>query len=98
MNFEEFGIYRNRAVPSAIANKTWVRNVETTGSTLKKKGDNVKTVHTLENIAVVREAIERIPDRSVRRHSLSLWLSEARVRRILHKDIHFYPYKNSSYS
>jgi len=41
---------------------------------------------------VVREAIERGPHRSARRHSVSLGLSEASVRRILHKDPHFYPY------
>jgi hypothetical protein len=35
----EFGIHRNRAVPSAHAIKTWVRNLEATGSTLKKKGE-----------------------------------------------------------
>jgi hypothetical protein len=40
----------------------------------------------------VREAIERSPHRSVRRHSESLGLSEASVQRILHKDPRFYPY------
>jgi len=89
----EFGICRNRAVPSARAIKTWVRNFEATGSTLKKKGGSVKTVHTPKNIAVVRETIERSPHRFARRHSVSLGLSEASVRWILHKDPHFYPYK-----
>jgi len=56
----EFGIHRNRAVPSARAIKTWVRNFEATGSALKKKGGCVKTVRTPKNIAVVRDAIERI--------------------------------------
>jgi len=56
----EFGIQRNRAVPSAHAIKTWVRNLEATGSTLKENGGSVKTVFTSENIAVVRETIERI--------------------------------------
>jgi len=41
----------------------------------------------------VRGAIERSPHRSARRHSVSLGLSEASVRRILHKYLHFYPYK-----
>ena len=59
--FRRFGINRNRAVPSAHAIKTWVRNFEATGSALKKKGGSVKTVHTPENIAVLREAIERSP-------------------------------------
>ena len=39
------------------------------------------------------ETTERSPHRYARRHSLSLGLSEASVRRILHKDLHFYPYK-----
>jgi hypothetical protein len=86
----EFGIHRNRAVPSAHAIKAWVRNFEATGSTLKC---SVKTVRTPENIAVVSKAIERSPYRSARHHSVSLRLSEASVRRILHKDLHFYPYK-----
>jgi len=70
VNFEEFEIHRNRAVPSAHAIKTWVRNFEATGSTLKK-GGSVKTVRTPENIAVVREATERSSHRSARRHSVS---------------------------
>ena len=60
MNFEYSSVFTaNRAVPSAHAIKTWVRNFEATGSTLKKKGGSVKTVRTPENIAVVVEAIER---------------------------------------
>ena len=89
----EFRIHRNCAVPSAHAIKTWVWNFEAIGSTRKKKGGNVETVCIPENIAVVREAIERSQHRSARRHCVSLGLSEARVRRILHKDLHFYPYK-----
>ena len=89
----EFGIHRCRAVPSARAIKTWVRNFEATGSTVKKKGCSVKTVRTPENIAAVREAIGRSSHRYARRHAVSLGLSEASVRRILHKDLHFCPYK-----
>jgi len=89
----EFGIHRNRAVPSAHAIKTWVRNFEATGSTLKKKGGSVKTVRTAEDIAVMREAIERSPHCSAHCHFVSLGLSAASVGRILHKDLHFYPYK-----
>jgi len=67
----EFGIHRNCAVPSAHAIKTWVWNFEATGSTLKKKGGSVKTVSTPENIAVVREVIERSPHHSARHHSVT---------------------------
>jgi len=72
----QFGIHRNRAVPWAHAIKTWFRNFEASGTTLKTKGGSVKTVCTPENIAIVREAIERSPRRSARRHSVSLELSE----------------------
>jgi len=64
----EFRIHRNHAVPSVHAIKTWVRNFEVTGSTLKKKGGGVKTVCTPKNIAAVREANERSPHRSARCH------------------------------
>jgi hypothetical protein len=40
----ELAIHRNRAVPSARAIKTLVRNFEATGSTLKKKYGSVKSV------------------------------------------------------
>ena len=52
-----------------------------------------KSVRTPENIAAVRQAIVRSPHRYGRRHSMSLGLSEGSVRLILHKDLHFYPYK-----
>ena len=89
----KFGIRRNRTVPSAHAIKTWVRNFEATGSALKKKGGSVKTVRTPENIALERVAVERNPHRSARRRPVSLGLSEASFRRILHEDLHFCPYK-----
>jgi hypothetical protein len=40
----EYGIYSNSVVPSGHTIKTWVRNLEATGSTLKKKGGSVKSV------------------------------------------------------
>jgi len=89
----KFGIHRNRAVPSAHNINTWGRNFEATGSTLKKKGGIVKTARTPDNIAVVREAIERSPHRSARRHSVSLGLSEASVRRIYTKIVTYTPIK-----
>ena len=38
-------------------------------------------------------AIVKSPRRSVRRHSAAIGLSNRSVRRILHKDLNFYPYK-----
>jgi len=65
----EFGIHHNCAVLSARAIKTWVRNFE-------KRGGSVKTVRTPENIAVVRETFERSPHRSARRHCVTRAVSE----------------------
>ncbi|PNF23437.1 hypothetical protein B7P43_G10587 [Cryptotermes secundus] len=73
--------------------KTWVQNFEATGSTLKNKDGSIRTARTPKNVAAVREDIERSPRRSALRHATSVGLSEASVRRILHKDLHFYPYK-----
>ena len=89
----KFGIHRNRFVPSAHAIKTCVRNFVAIDSTLNKKDGSVKTVSTPLNIAVMIGAIERIPHRPARRLSVPLGLSEASVRRILYKDLHFKPYK-----
>jgi len=75
-------------VPSAHAIKTWVNNFEGTGSTVKKKGGSVKTVHTLQNIDAVRASFEQSPRRSAVRHSKKPGLSESSVRRILHLDLH----------
>ena len=38
-------------------------------------------------------AIAKSPRRSVRRHSTAIGLSDRSVRRILHKDLNFHPYK-----
>jgi hypothetical protein len=86
----EFGIHRNHAVPSVHAIKTWFWNFEATGSTLKKRGANVNTVSTPDNIAVLGETNDKSPHHSARRHPVSLGLSEASVRLILHKDFHFF--------
>ena len=56
----EFRIHRNRAFPSAHSIKTWVRNLEATGSALKKKGGSVKTARKRESIAVERDSTESI--------------------------------------
>jgi len=74
--WREFGIHRDRAVPSAHAIKTWVRNFEDTGSTLKKEGGSVKAVCTPENIVVVRDTIERSPQNGVDFFQWSLLLPQ----------------------
>lgn len=88
-----FNINRNQPVPSACAIKNWVKNFEETASTTRKKTGRPKTVRTPENVERVRVAIDRSPRRSARRHSVTLGISNRTVRRILHQDLHFHPYK-----
>ena len=56
-----FNIPRNDPVPSAHAIKTWIKNFEETGSTVKKRIGSVKSVRTPENVAKVESAIQRSP-------------------------------------
>jgi transposase len=85
---KKFRIHRNSNVLSAHAIKTWVNNFKETGSTVKKKGGSVRTVHTPQNIDAVRASFEQSPRRSAVRHSKKLGLSESSVRHILHLDLH----------
>lgn len=48
-------------------------------------------MRTPDNIERVR--VERSPHPSARRHSVTLGISNRTVRRILHQDLHFHPYK-----
>ena len=41
----------------------------------------------------VREAFERSPRRSAVRHATTLGITPRSVRRILHNDLHYHPYK-----
>jgi len=89
-----FQINRNNPVPSAHAIKTRVKNFEETGSALKRKSPGKeRSIRTPENIETVRTALEQSPQRSVRRHAASLNISVRSLRRILHKDSNFLPYK-----
>ena len=78
----EFGIHRNRAVPSAHAIETCFSNFEATGSTLKKKvWERRNSTYTQEHCGSER-GHWKYPRRSARRYSVSLGLPEASVRRI----------------
>ena len=48
---------------------------------------------TPDNVERVRDAMLRRPHKSARRQALALLLKEFCVRRILHKDLHYQPYK-----
>ena len=81
------------AAPSRKIIFHWVRQWRETRSVQVKARTRRNTVRSPENIQRVRIALERSPRRSVRRHSQLLNLSDRSVRRILHHDLHFHPYK-----
>jgi hypothetical protein len=90
----KFGDDRQRgAGPSRKIIGRWVRQWRETGSVEVKFRTRRNTVRSPENIQRVRIALDRSPRRSVRRYSQLLNLSDRSVRRILHHDLHFHPYK-----
>ena len=90
----KFGGDRQRGTaPSRKIIGQWMRQWRQTGSVQVKARTRRNTVRSHENIQRVRIALERSPRRSVRRHSQLLNLSDRSVRRILHLDLHFHPYK-----
>lgn len=88
-----FNLGRNDGVPSRKTIANWVSLFRNTATTQKKTGGSNKTVRTPANIERVREAVTRSPRRSARKQSLALQLSNTTLRRILHQDLHFHPYK-----
>lgn len=89
-----FNIGRNDPVPCRNTILKWVQTLRTTGNIMKKKPPGPeRSARTPENIAAVREAINRSPSRSARQHAHELRINRESVRRILHKDLKFHPYK-----
>ncbi|KAF2356504.1 hypothetical protein FHG87_012739 [Trinorchestia longiramus] len=74
--------------------RRWVEALEDTGSMRRHRGSGgPRTVRTPENVALVQAAVEQSPRRSARKHSLALAMSNRSLRRILHYDLSFHPYK-----
>ena len=89
-----FNIPRNNAVPQANTIRSWVRQLEATGSTLRRDTHGRRrSIRTPENVERVRAAVIQSPRRSARRHAVALGISSRSLRRILHMDLHFHPYK-----
>lgn len=81
-------------VPSRNTIKLWVKNFRSTGTTLKQKpGGRARSVRTPENVERVRQAVLTSPHRPARRQAAALRMSDRSVRRILHEELHFHPYK-----
>ena len=89
-----FNVERRGSIPDRNTILRWVEAFRTTGSVMKNKPPGLpRTVRSPENVERVREAVLRSPKRSARRQALALPMSDRSLRRILHKDLKFHPYK-----
>jgi len=80
-------------VPDRKSILLWVENFRGMGSVSKKRRGQPRTSRTPENIEAVRRSVLQSPRRSARKHASALGISNRSVRRILHQDLHFHPYK-----
>jgi hypothetical protein len=91
---QHFNIHRNDSGPSPNIVLMWVRNFREIMSTTKRKpSERVPSLRTPENIKCVCQAFVRSPRRSTTSSAIALRMSNCIVRRILHEDLNFYPYK-----
>jgi len=89
-----FGIWRNGKVPTRETILNWVTQFRTTASIVNKKPPGrPRTVRTPENVRRVSHAFQCSPQRSARHHSIALHSTPRTVRRILHEDLKFHPFK-----
>jgi hypothetical protein len=82
-------------VGGLLANRQFTdcQQFETNVSVSEKKRPRFDTVRTPANIEAVRVALIRSPNKSTRRASAELGISRRSLQRILHSDLHIFPYK-----
>ncbi|KFM72325.1 hypothetical protein X975_10976, partial [Stegodyphus mimosarum] len=91
---QHFNLGRHGKVPDGRTIVRWVSAFRTTDSVCDgKPGRSERTVRIPEAVENVLAAILRNPKRSARGHSQTLHMSDRSLRRILHEDLHFHPYK-----
>lgn len=85
---------RHGPIPSRNTILKWVSNFRNTASAMKiKPRGRPRSVRTPANIETVRRSVVQSPNRSARRQSMVLAISDSSLRRILHLDLNFHPYK-----
>ena len=88
-----FNVAPRGRVPGRQSIVSWVKNFRESGDVKKKKPGLQRTARSPQNIEAVRQSILRSPRRSARKHASALGLSARSVRRILHEELKFHPYK-----
>uniref|UniRef100_A0A8C6WVP8 DUF4817 domain-containing protein n=1 Tax=Neogobius melanostomus TaxID=47308 RepID=A0A8C6WVP8_9GOBI len=66
---------------------------EETWDVSKRKKGPTRSVTTPENVERVRRSLLQCPRRSARKHAIALGMSARSLRRIVHDELHFNPYK-----
>ncbi|PSN49514.1 hypothetical protein C0J52_18947 [Blattella germanica] len=85
---------RHLRVPDRRTIVRWVQSWREHGKVENKKSSGrPRTVRTPENINRVRAEIQQSPQRSARRHSLTMQISRRSLHRILKSELKFHPYK-----
>ena len=80
-------------VPDQKSIVTWVTTFRQTASATRRRTGVPRPIRSRENNEAVRASMLRSPRRSARKHASALGLSDRSLRRILHEDLHFHPYK-----
>jgi len=89
-----FNIHRNDSVTSRNTVLLWAGNFRETASAAKRKPPGRQpSLRTPENIERVRQAFVISPPRSASRNAIALITCDRTVRRILHENLNFHPYK-----
>jgi hypothetical protein len=89
-----FNIHRNDSVTSGNVLLLWVRNCRETASATKRKAPGREpSLRTPQNIERVRQDFVRNLRRSAGRNAIALRTSDRTLRRMLHEDLNFHPYK-----
>jgi hypothetical protein len=86
--------FETRDAPSHNTLLLWVSKWHQERSVKGSKPEGrPRSVHTPDNAERVREAMLQSPHRSARWQALALGLKDSSIQRILHKDLHYHPYK-----
>ncbi|KAG5326261.1 MOS1T transposase, partial [Pseudoatta argentina] len=88
-----FEIPPHRLVPGRNSILSWVNSFQECGSVAKPRNGRQRNSRTPEAVERVRQSILRSPRRSARKHAVPLGILDTTVRRILHKELQFHPYK-----
>ena len=91
---KHFAIPPRKRIPARGTILNWVKNFrQTADASNRKPTGRPRSVRTAENIERVRVSLQTSPSRSIEKRSQALNMPRESVRRILHNDLQYHPYK-----